>query len=155
MLTFTMLPFRLGSLYLDTDPAVPTNTEISVFIAWIDAEYKRISVEIEYTNSDFDLPETIEYFRKFNRLKISTAHNSHPYLTFSQNAKFRSVHDWHHIMGGYDSTLTGEILAYKLARQSAPRTIWWLLHSEIVLQAAACIASGSFQPQKFVNIIGA
>jgi ubiquinone biosynthesis protein Coq4 len=84
-------------------------------------------------------------------LFVSIESISHPFLTDVENALFRAVHDWHHILMDADSTLNGEIATFKHACTTAPREIWWMLRSEIVLQAAACIATGEFQPQKLVR----
>jgi ubiquinone biosynthesis protein Coq4 len=80
------------------------------------------------------------------------AHNEHPHLSYSDNAKFRAVHDWHHIIGGADDSMKGEILTYFIARESAPVATHWLLFSEIILQAATATHTGKFAPQKLVKV---
>jgi ubiquinone biosynthesis protein Coq4 len=92
--------------------------------------------------------------RSTGELLISIANNSHPFLEGFANAKFRSVHDWHHVVTGADSTFTGELATFEHAAKHAPKEIKWMLFSEIVLQASACIATGRFQPQKLVRMPG-
>jgi hypothetical protein len=87
-------------------------------------------------------------------LNVSTANNTHPFLTPAQNVKFRAIHDWHHIEISRDDSLEGEHATYCHAASIAPRDIGWILFSEIVLQAAAAIHFGDFQPQKLVKVGG-
>jgi hypothetical protein len=149
-----MLAQRLAALYQGA-ASVPTSREIASLRRWIDGEFSRITAPVIYVPLDLDLPDAVAHLRDHGVLIISTAHNDdHPILTPAENARFRAVHDWHHIRHGLDSSLSGEIAAYKVARRSAPRHIWWLLHSEIVLQAAAALATGAFQAQRTVNTIG-
>ena len=146
------LATKLASHYLMANPVTPTDRELQLLNDYIDSEYKAINAIVRYTALDIELPEVIEIWRKTKVLTISIAHIEHPFLTAQMNARFRAVHDWHHIRSGADASLSGEIEAYKWARMTAPHEIWWLLHSEIVLQAAACIATGEFQPQKLVRL---
>ena len=83
---------------------------------------------------------------------ISVAHNEHPHLSFNENAKFRAVHDWHHIIGGADDSMGGEVLTYYIAQESAPVAIHWLLFSEIILQAATATHTRKFPTQKLVKV---
>lgn len=146
------LATKLASHYLIADPVTPTDRELQMLNDYIDAEYKQMQCIVRYIASDIELPEAIDIWRKTKVLTVSIAHIEHPFLTAQANARFRAVHDWHHIRSGSDSSLSGEIESYKWARMTAPREIWWLLHSEIVLQAAACIATGEFQSQKLVRL---
>lgn len=149
-----MLAHRLAALYQGA-ASEPTSREIASLRRWINGEFARITVPVSYVAGDVDLPETVAHLQNHGVLIISTANNDgHPIFTPAENARFRAVHDWHHIRHGLDSSLSGEIAAYKVARRSAPPHIWWLLHSEIVLQAAAALATGAFQAQRTVNAIG-
>lgn len=149
-MTAHCLADRLAAMY-EQPAAEPTAAELTGFRQWIRAEHARITAPVIYVPIDLSLPATVAHYQRFGVLVISTAHNSHPYLSAADNARFRAVHDWHHIKNGLDSTLRGEIGAFKVARQSAPESIHWMLFSEIVLQAAACISTGTFQPQRFVR----
>jgi hypothetical protein len=65
--------------------------------------------------------------RAFNSsgvLNISIAHNSHPYLTKSANAKFRAIHDWAHIELGADDSFNGEWATWE--NNNAPDSIQWI-----------------------------
>jgi len=108
-------------------------------------------VMVRFEGADIPLPEMLQRWEHSGVLFISVESISHPFLTDIENALFRAVHDWHHIVVNADSTLNGEILAFEHACSTAPSEIWWMLRSEIVLQAAACIATGEFQPQKLVR----
>lgn len=144
------LAARLAALYA-ADLTAPTEVERETLRGWIRHEFDRLPCAVDFWHEDIDLQTARHVYKTSGVLAISVLHNSHPFLSFAENAKFRAVHDWHHISGGFDSTLSGEISSYKLARKSAPKSIWWLLHSEIVLQAAACLHYGEFQPQKLVK----
>ena len=150
-ITVPPLAADLAAEYLTAPAAVPTDRELALLRGWIRAEFQRIPVMVRFQDQDVDLPEMLQRWNASGELFISTASITHPYLTDVENALFRAVHDWHHIVVDADSTLNGEIAAFEHARSTAPVEIWWMLRSEIVLQAAACIATGQFQPQKLVR----
>lgn len=145
---------RLARLYLTGAAVAPTELELSSLRAWIGVEFAQITAPVRFQDSDLNLPQTAALFAADGILRISTANNSHPWLTAVENAEFRAVHDWHHLQIGADSTLDGERLTFNYARKTAPQTIHWLLFCEIVLQAAACIATGEFAAQKLVRVFG-
>jgi hypothetical protein len=142
---------KLASLYLNGVPAVPTLAELADLRAWIDGEFASIPPKVEFTAADVSPELLIDTYRSRCVILISTANIDHPYLTNQHNARFRAIHDWHHLRTNAAFDLPGEIQAFKTAAQSAPMAIRWMLHSEIVLQAAACIFTGKFQPQKLVR----
>jgi hypothetical protein len=144
-----------AAAYISGHDCEPTFQELRELRRYISREFSLIPVPVIYRPTDISLSECSQRFHSEAKLYISIANNSHPYLTGWENAQFRAVHDWHHLLSGADDTFTGECKAYQYAIQSADNSIHWILCSEIVGQAAACIASGSFQPQKFINIIGA
>lgn len=141
----------LAAEYLQAPAAVPTDRELAMLRGWIRAEFQRIPVMVRFEGADIPLPEMLQRWNDSGVLFISVENISHPFLTDVENALFRAVHDWHHIVVDADSTLNGEILAFEHACSTAPSEIWWMLRSEILLQAAACIATGEFQPQKLVR----
>lgn len=145
------LAHTLATEYLDAPAATPTAAELATLRAWIRAEFARIPYPVAFQDADLDLPAAVDRFAADGVLVISTANVSHPWLTDDENAKFRAVHDWHHIAIGADSTLDGEISTFAHACATAPTLIHWMLRSEIVLQAATCIATGRFWPQKLVR----
>lgn len=145
------LAHTLAAEYLAAPAATPTDRELEMLRGWIRAEFQRIPVMVRFEGADIPLPEMLQRWEHSGVLFISVESISHPFLTDIENALFRAVHDWHHIVVNADSTLNGEILAFEHACSTAPSEIWWMLRSEIVLQAAACIATGEFQPQKLVR----
>lgn len=150
----TILAHRLSRLYLTSAAVVPTDHELITLRRWIRSEFGQIGAPVCFQDADLDLPQTEALFAADGILRISTAHNAHPWLSFDENAQFRAVHDWHHLQTGANSTLPGEHATFMHARKCAPRAIHWMLFSEIVLQAAACIATGAFAPQKLVHVFG-
>jgi len=145
---------KLASVFINGAAVIPTDREIAILNAWIEAEFRAIPVPVCFTAADVDLPQMLATLRSTGDLLISIAHNDHPFLEGFTNAKFRAVHDWHHVVTGADSTFAGEFATFQHACKSAPAEIQWLLFSEIVLQAAACISTGRFQPQKLVRMPG-
>ena len=145
------LAHTLAAEYLQAPAAVPTDRELEMLRGWIRAEFQRIPVIVRFEGADIPLPEMLQRWEHSGVLFISVENISHPFLTDTENALFRAVHDLHHIVVNADSTLNGEILAFEHACSTAPSEIHWMLRSEILLQAAACIATGEFQPQKLVR----
>jgi hypothetical protein len=127
----------------------PTGAELLALNAWIEREFLVIPCAVKFWTGDISLAECKAEFRNSATLNVSTAHNSHPYLTKSANAKFRAVHDWQHIVLSADDSFNGEFSTWW--NNNAPESIQWILFSEIVLQAAAAIYSGEFQAQKLVK----
>lgn len=139
-----------GEWYLNGAPMRPTKKERQKFDSWVWSQYKEIPCPVRFTDRQTTLAECKKTFQDCGILRVSIAYNNHPFWGESTNAMFRAIHDWHHIILNCDDTLDGEIITYLHARESAPDCIGWILRSEIVLQAAACILTGKFQPQKLV-----
>ena len=135
--------------YLDGSPCAPSAAELLTLNNWIESEFKAIPCAVKFWTGDISLAECKAEFRNSATLNVSTAHNSHPYLTKSANAKFRAVHDWQHIVLSADDSFNGEFSTWW--NNNAPESIQWILFSEIVLQAAAAIYSGKFPAQKLVK----
>jgi len=149
-----MIAPRLAALYGQPE-TIPTSDELSALRSWIDCQFSRLPCPVDFHYADINLDQTITVYKNAGILPISVLHNNHPYLSFRDNARFRAVHDWHHITIGADSTMQGEISTFRHAKSTAPKSIHWLLFSEIVLQAAACIHNGGeFQPQRFIRVGG-
>ena len=133
---------------------IPTAFELASFTDWIDNEFHALPCEVKFWSGDISLSECRTEFAKYGALNVSTANSSHPFLTDHQNARFRAVHDWHHLETGADDSLDGEHSTFCHAAAIAPHSIGWILFSEIVLQAAAFIHFGEFQSQKLVKVGG-
>jgi hypothetical protein len=151
-MTPATLAARLAQRYIDGPAAAPTAAELTTLRQWIRDQWALIPATVRFTPADLSLADAKRRYINTGDLLISTAHNQHPYLTWMENAMFRAVHDWQHIISGADDTLLGEISTYYVAKSTAPQSIWWMLCSEIVLQAAACIHFGEFQFQKLVKL---
>lgn len=137
--------------YLTGKHCEPTPAERQAFLAWLDDQYDAIKANVRFTPSEVDPTQLKLRYESTGQILISTAHNESPWLDRASNAHFRAVHDWHHLQHDLGFDVEGEHAAYLVAIASAPKSIHWILRSEIFLQAAACIETGSFQPQKLVK----
>ena len=141
----------LAHQYIFGQAVEPTMREIMDFTQWVDSRYQLISHWVQFTPDEV-IPEEIQrHWNDSAILLISTAHNSHPYWSGDLNARFRAIHDWDHIQGGFSFGLAGEVCAAGYAMSTAPESIRWIVWSEIALQAAAAIHTGEFQEQKLVK----
>jgi hypothetical protein len=142
----------LGQLYLDLPPTVPTTAEVQALRLWIRREYIKLPTRVYIVDRDISPQDMLDHMEIYGELMVSSANSDHPYLSTNENVMLRAVHDWHHLMldAGFD--LHGEQQTYVEACKTAPPSIHWLLFSEIVLQAAACILTGTFQQQKLVKL---
>ena len=140
--------------YRDGAAVTPWPSELASLSAYIRREFAAIPCRVAFWDGDISLAECRASFTKSGILNISVAYNSHPFLSKADNAKFRAIHDWHHIETGADDSLSGEMVAYNHAARTAPKRIAWMLFSEIVLQAAAAVYFNEFQAQKLVKVRG-
>lgn len=138
-----------SAAYLGGAPCIPSAAELQEFNSWIELEFKSIPCAVKFWTGDITLAECKAEFIKSGTLNVSTAHNHHPHLTKSANAKFRAVHDWQHIELNANDSFNGEFSTWW--NNNGPDSIQWILFSEIVLQAAAVIHTGRFQAQKLVK----
>ena len=151
-----VLPYTCESLakyYLAADPSPVSETELDTFRTWIFREFHnhRLGNVLLLTDDDVTPEQMLANWHSKGTLLISTAHSEHPFLSVSDNVRFRAVHDFHHICGCCGFDFKGEHQTYVMASKSAPESIKWILFSEIVLQASACIWTGEFQAQKLVK----
>lgn len=143
---------ELADQYLTGTPAEPTEFELALFRSWIAQEYAPLVGSVDYILGDVPPERMLFYYLCHQRLLISVAHNVHPYLTPTENAWFRAVHDHHHLVSNSGFDLDGEFNTYLHATKTAPAEIHWVLYSEIVLQAATAIHTGEFAEQKLVRV---
>lgn len=149
-----MIISRLAAMY-ESAECTPSSEELAALRRWVNEQFWQLPCPVDFHYEDINLDQTITVYDNTGILPISVLHNDHPYLSFRDNARFRAVHDWHHILIGADSTMQGEIATFRHAKSTAPKSIHWLLFSEIVLQAAACLHNGGeFQPQRFIKAGG-
>jgi hypothetical protein len=142
----------LAAAYIRTKGTRLHPLERATFRRWLLTQYDRISPLVDFSADEISPDQLLTVWHSTGRLLISTAHNRHPVWLPEENARFRAIHDWHHIIGQYGFDFAGEVGTYMLATTTAPRGIWWILWSEIVLQAAATIHTGEFQRQKLVLV---
>ena len=143
---------RLAAAYAAAPHTEPSAAELSALNAWIDNQFLAIPCPVRFTVGEVSPELMLDIYYASGVLLISAAHNDSPILAPMANLKFRAAHDWHHVTAQAGFDLAGEVKAFKAAASSAPMVIRWLLHSEIVLQAAAAIANGHFQIQKIVRL---
>ena len=142
----------LAMAYISGKPVEPTKFEVSLFAAWVDTRFACIGHRVDFICEDVSPALCGSHYRACGRLLISTANNTDNLWGEAVNARFRAVHDFDHFNTGARFDLDGEVSAYCAAAETAPREILWILYSEIVLQAAACIYTGRFNEQKLVHV---
>jgi hypothetical protein len=141
----------LADTYTMGSHCEPTPAEKKEFTDWILTQYFNLPVRVKFVDSDVS-PEAMLHHHKWNHiLYISTLHSEHPMLTQMQNWMFRAIHDYHHVSQGFGFDAAGEIASARYAMSTAPKSIHWMIWSEIALQAAATVHTGKFQAQKLVN----
>lgn len=140
-----------ANAYLTGSHCDPTSDEKQAFLTWLAGQYDAIKANVRFTPSEVNPAQLKLRYANTGQILISTAHNESLWLDKASNAHFRAVHDWHHLEHNLGFDVDGEHAAYLVAISSAPKSIHWILRSEIYLQAVACIETGSFQPQKLVK----
>ena len=142
----------LAAQYIRGKGCRPSSEEYSAFVNWVLLRFSRIQDRVDFTEQEVS-PELMQtHWRLHARLLVSTAHNVHPHWLPSINARFRAIHDWDHLKGGFGFDMAGEACAAGYAMSTAPESIRWILWSEVALQAAAAIHTGEFQRQKLVKV---
>jgi hypothetical protein len=143
----------LADMYISGRPETVSEELRNDFRLWIFREfhYHSIGEVLEITSEDVSPELMLATWQDKGVLLVSDAHSEHPFLSVADNVRFRAVHDWHHIVLNAGFDLAGEYRTFEQTLLSAPKRLWWILFSEIVLQAAACIHTGEFQPQKLVR----
>ena len=142
----------LAAQYLSGEAVEPTMRELMDFHQWVDKRFEHVRRYVRFTPNEVT-PEEMEYhWNHYALMLISTAHSEHPHWGPEINAKFRAIHDNDHIKSGCGFDFAGETCVAGYAMSTAPESIRWILWSEIALQAAAALHTGSFQPQKLVKV---
>ena len=141
----------LAAHYIRSKGSRPTSDEYGTFCRWVELRYQRIRDRVDFTPLEVSPEKMLAYWENHARLLVSTAHNTHPFWLPRTNAMFRAIHDWDHVKSGAGFDLAGELTAAGYAMSTAPESIGWILWSEIALQAAAAIHTGSFQRQKLIR----
>ena len=142
----------LAAQYIRAKGTRPSSAEYATFCNWVGLRFNRIRDRVDFTPEEVSPGEMEAYWDLNARLLISTAYNTHPHWLPIVNAQFRAIHDHDHIMSGCGFDMAGEACVAGYAMSTAPESIRWILWSEIALQAAASIHTGSFQRQKLVRV---
>lgn len=148
---YDTLASALASLYQKGEHTEPTPHELNLFGLWLNNQFATITGTVRFTKDEVSPELLIDTYIRTGDLLISSANNQSVW-SHSQNLMFRAVHDWHHIKAKARFDLIGEIQAYGEAAKTAPKSIHWILFSEIVLQAATAIHTGTFPAQKLVKL---
>jgi hypothetical protein len=142
---------QLAARYVRTKGTRPSREEYSAFVNWVSMRFNRIRHMVDFTEQEVSPRKMQIHADLWGRILVSTAHNTHPHWLPFINAQFRAIHDADHLEHNLGFDLDGEVCAFVAASESAPESIRWILYSEIVLQAAAAIHTGSFARQKLVR----
>lgn len=142
----------LATAYIQGQAVDPTLAEVDAFKGWVNGRFLRIAHIVDFISEDVSPARMEAHYRACRRLLVSTVNNSDNLWGETINARFRAVHDWDHLRWSCGYDLDGEVSAYCAAAADAPDSILWILYSEIVLQAAACIYTGRFNEQRLVRV---
>lgn len=148
---YDTLASTLADLYQQGGHTKPTSYEKILFDLWLNDQFGSIPHPVRFTKDEVSPGLLLYTYQQTGDLLISSANNQSVW-SHSQNLMFRAVHDYHHIKAKASFDLIGEIQAYGEAAKTAPKSIHWILFSEIVLQAAAAIHIGTFPVQKLVKL---
>lgn len=148
---YDILASALSGLYQQGQHTRPSSVEHADFMAWLEMEYLSIPHPVNFTDDEVSPELLLDTYQQTGDLLISSANNQSVW-SHSQNLMFRAVHDYHHIKAKASFDLIGEIQAYGEAVKTAPESIHWILFSEIVLQAATAIHTGTFPVQRLVKL---
>lgn len=148
---YDILASTFADLYQQGKHTEPTSYEKILFDLWLNWQFDSIPLPVRFTDDEVSPELLIDTYIRTGDLLISSANNQSVW-THAQNLMFRAVHDWHHIKAKAKFDLIGEIQAYGEAVKTAPESIHWIFFSEIVLQAATAIHTGTFPVQKLVKL---
>jgi hypothetical protein len=174
--TTTMMDSTIDSM-MDTDlasvlagrwlnaPAIkPTPGERKDFMVWLLRECQAMerdnirpvfvtrSVSLSEVITALDrpvLPGEVKWFpvsRLFNEPNPDL-------MSTTQNLWFRAIHDLTHWRIGANDTMSGELSVTEAHTRTAPKSIHWILWSEVAGQAAVAITKGQFPTQKLCRIV--
>jgi hypothetical protein len=148
---YDTLASALAGLYQRGEHTEPTPHEEILFGLWLNKQFDNIPHPVRFTKDEVSPERLLHTFIQTGDLLISAANNQSVW-SHAQNLMFRAVHDYHHIKANASFNMIGEIQAYGEAAKVAPKSIHWILFSEIVLQAATAIHTGTFPVQKLVKL---
>ena len=138
--------------YIEGDAVTPEPWELAIFENWVERRFALIADRVDFMPIPVEPRTMLAVWEDKARLVVSTAYNEPALWSKELNAKFRAIHDWDHIKGGFGFDWAGEAAAAGCAMAQAPEAIRWMLWSEIALQAAVTTATGEFPAQKLVKV---
>ena len=160
----TDLASVLAGRWLSAPAVKPTPGERKDFMVWLLRECQAMerdnirpvfvtrSVSLSEVITALDrpvLPGEVKWFpvsRLFNEPNPDL-------MSTTQNLWFRAIHDLTHWRIGADDTMTGELSVTEAHTRTAPKSIHWILWSEVAGQAAVAITEGEFPTQKLCRIV--
>ena len=151
---------KVAACYLAGKETAPSLEDQDYFAGWLEAEFAKVASMVRFTPREVDPAQLLIRYANTGQLLISSANNQPAaWMTKQQNARFRAVHDWHHLQAAEPRfDWQGEVEALREACKTAPNQIQWILCSEVALQAAVAISTGFFPSQKTVmpplNLLG-
>jgi hypothetical protein len=174
--TATMMDSTIDSM-MDTDlasvlagrwikaPAIkPTPGERKDFMVWLLREcqaMERDNIRPVFVTRSVSLSEVITALNRpvlpgeVRWFPVSRLFNepNPDLMSTTQNLWFRAIHDLTHWRIGADDTMSGELSVTEAHTRTAPKSIHWILWSEVAGQAAVAIHEGEFPTQKLCKII--
>ena len=154
---------NIASQWLAAPHTKPTHSERKTFGLWLMREFHRMrasGIEPLFVTREVPIEEAMAALSRpvlpgeTRWLPVSRLNNdpNTDLMSTQQNLMFRAVHDWTHWKEGADASWEGELAVTIAHTLTAPKEIHWILWSEVAGQAAACLETGEFQPQKLCRI---
>lgn len=140
---------RMASAYL-TGPEIRLTTDmVKEFHLWLKVEASKVGT-VRYVNQNVDLSEATTAYLNGEIMPVSILGTEavSDLMTREQNLEFRAAHDRMHAIMEADAGLRGELIVTLAHVMTAPESIWSILASEVIGQAAVTISSGSFPKQR-------
>lgn len=154
---------NIASQWLAAPHTKPTHNERKAFGLWLMREFHRMrasGIEPLFVTREVPIEEAMAALSRpvlpgeIRWLPVSRLNNEPnvDLMSTQQNLAFRAVHDWTHWKEGAGADWQGELAVTIAHTLTAPKEIHWILWSEVAGQAAACLETGEFQPQKLCRI---
>lgn len=154
---------NIASQWMAAPHTKPTHSERKTFGLWLMREFHRMrasGIEPLFVTREVPIEEAMDALNRpvlpgeTRWLPVSRLNNDPnvDLMSTQQNLMFRAVHDFVHWRENAGADWEGELAVTIAHISTAPREIHWILWSEVAGQAAACLETGEFQPQKLCRI---